>query len=1590
MKTPRLLTHSLAAFLVSSPVFAVPYTWDGGSLVDNNITTAANWNPDGSPPSDLLNTNLAFDGTARLTPNFLSAFSANSVTFNNNAAANPFTFSGAGLAIGTTGIVNNDANPATFGNPVTLGTASTTFNAANGVLTFNNTVALGTGTLNVNGNQATTLAGPISGTGLINKTGAGILTLSNSTLAADVTVGGGSVAINSAGTTVFSSSSVIAVNAGSFIANGNVALDGAQLTRGAATVTLAAGKTLTIQNGGDAIIGGSFIQASAATINVTGTGSTFTLAGGSEFRGGSTLNVTVGGSVSNSVGFIDLAYNGGNATVLVDGAGSSFSTPGGSYWGLNGNTATVTFSNGATGSIGMTDVAYGIAGSTGRVNVLSGASLTTGSFSLASTTDAAAATLTVNGAGSVVTQTAGALLTLGGASGSSATLNVQSGGTFNANATGTTNINATGTLAITGGTFNANGNLTLNGKLTRDFGGNFNLAAGKTLTVQNGGYAIFNGGYRQSTAATINVTGAGAAITMTGGSEFRGGGTLNVTAGGTVSNSIDGINLADIGGNATVLVDGAGSSFFTQDGNLWGGHGNTAVVTFSNGAYGSIGNTSVAVGGAGTAGTVRVLSGSTLSAGWLWLAAFNTDAQTATLTVDGIGSTVTQTSGASLAIGALSSSVGTLNVQNGGTFNANAAGTTTVNASGTVAITGGIFNANGDLTLNGKLTCDGAGAFKLAAGKTLTVQNGGDAIFTGSGYSQATAATINVTGVGSTFTVSGGYTYFWGGCTLNITAGGSVSSTSDVVFVAVNGGGGNATVLVDGTGSSLVTPGDNMWGLGGSTATITFANGAAGSIGDTYIANSGPGSVGTVRVQSSAALTVDTLLLANTTEATTATLTVDGPGSAVTQTAASPLFIGGASGSAATLTASNGGTYTSSPFGFVTLNATGTITIDGGTVNLARPLQRNGGVLNFIAGELSMVGNLTVGTGGLLGANVTFDATRRFTTSGTTTIDTFHALTLNGGTFSTGALVNHGTLAFNTGTLAITGGGGFNLGTGGPLGSNVTLGSGANLQVSQTTTLASGALLRLTGGAFTSGAVVNNGTLDDQNGEITIQTTLTNATGAALTLNGGTVTVGTLTNSGTFRVNLGTATIGSVDNNSGGRIFIGDLLNVTGGLGNAVGARITLEDGTGLLYGEGTLGNEGLLTGAGTVQKTLKNSTTGEVRGESGKTLFFTGAASNNGAFNLLGGTLDFADAVSNDATGFISGRGALFTGGLTNSGQMAFAGGNTDLRGDVTLTAGSRVATSGAGSVTVFYDDVVHNGTEIYTGAGASTVFFGSLSGTGPYTGGGTVYFTGDLRPGNSPAVVTFSPQIVFSPSNGLTMEIGGRVAGTGYDQLVFTNPGASQLTWGGTLVVELINGFTPAAGDAFHVFDFDPARAAGTFATVTVVSHGLLPAGLAFDFTALYTTGVIRVVSTAGTTFGQWAASALGNPAALPGGDHDNDGIRNLTEYALALYPVVPGAGVPIGDVHLYPDGERLRLRFWRQLDRTDITIRVQGSGDLLTWNDLAVSVKSAPFTGAGFVSENRAHPTAEPGLVEVRDILNTSAAARRFLRIQVTLTP
>jgi hypothetical protein len=329
----------------------------------------------------------------------------------------------------------------------------------------------------------------------------------------------------------------------------------------------------------------------------------------------------------------------------------------------------------------------------------------------------------------------------------------------------------------------------------------------------------------------------------------------------------------------------------------------------------------------------------------------------------------------------------------------------------------------------------------------------------------------------------------------------------------------------------------------------------------------------------------------------------------------------------------------------------------------------------------------------------------------------------------------------------------------------------------------------------------------------------------------------------------GRGTISAPFANSGGTLrAVGGTMTVASAFTNS--GVIRLDDGAGLAGGAIT--NTGRIQGDGTISNALTNSTTGSIRVDAGKTLFFGGTfVANAGEMNLQGGTLDFAGAISNSAAGFIAGRGALYTGGLTNNGQMAFSGGTADIHGDVSLAPGSRVVTSGAGSVTTFFDDVVHNGLEIFTGAAGSTVFFGDQSGAGPFTGTGTVYYIGDLRPGNSPANVNYGGDVVFSSEASLTLEIGGTTPGSQHDRLMIAGSAALD----GALDVSLIDDFTPAGGQQFTILTAS-----------SIVNNGFVLSGPDASLFNLLVNSTSVILQ------------AIGFP-----GDYDNNGAVDAADYVL-----------------------------------------------------------------------------------------------------------
>ena len=104
----------------------------------------------------------------------------------------------------------------------------------------------------------------------------------------------------------------------------------------------------------------------------------------------------------------------------------------------------------------------------------------------------------------------------------------------------------------------------------------------------------------------------------------------------------------------------------------------------------------------------------------------------------------------------------------------------------------------------------------------------------------------------------------------------------------------------------------------------------------------------------------------------------------------------------------------------------------------------------------------------------------------------------------------------------------------------------------------------------------------------------------------------------------------------------------------------------------------------------------------------------------------------------------------------------------------------------------------------GTSPVYLSAsytLSGNG--TIHGTVVSDGKLSPGNSPGILEFTGDLTLNSESITDIEIGGTAPGSQYDQIIV----AGNADLGGKLAVQLIDGFTPEAGQIFEVIEFGTA---------------------------------------------------------------------------------------------------------------------------------------------------------------------------------------
>jgi len=408
---------------------------------------------------------------------------------------------------------------------------------------------------------------------------------------------------------------------------------------------------------------------------------------------------------------------------------------------------------------------------------------------------------TVDGAGAAWTNTDGVLVggygtgTLGIANGGSVVGNVGIMGQY-AGSDGTVTVDGAGS------SWGDNADMFMvgmEGKATLDITGGGGVTSGGAAI---GSVGI---GYFPGSAGTVTVNGPGSTWTVTSSMivGMEGVAKLNIGNGGVVTSGGvpaegSGVGVA-LGGQGTVTVDGAGSSWTTGD-LVVGSQGTGAVKVVNGGGV---------IGGGGGLG----FSGLGFGPGG-----------TGMMTVDGPGSYWTTTE---VMVGA--SGLGTMTISNGGTVTGGA-GSMGFSALGFESDGKGMMTVDGpgsswtstDLVVG----MSGLGTMKIANGGTVTGGGGGMGHST-LGYTIDGEGTVTVHGAGSSWNTTDLMVGREGTGMLTIANGGSVSNSGGAGFAVVGHlSGGKGTVAVDGAGSSWTVAAGYIGVGAGGTGKLDITNAA--------------------------------------------------------------------------------------------------------------------------------------------------------------------------------------------------------------------------------------------------------------------------------------------------------------------------------------------------------------------------------------------------------------------------------------------------------------------------------------------------------------------------------------------------------------------------------------------------------------------------------------------------------------------------------------------------------------------------------------------------------------------------------------------
>jgi hypothetical protein len=615
----------------------------------------------------------------------------------------------------------------------------------------------------------------------------------------------------------------------------------------------------------------------------------------------------------------------------------------------------------------------------------------------------------------------------------------------------------------------------------------------------------------------------------------------------------------------------------------------------------------------------------------------------------------------------------------------------------------------------------------------------------------------------------------------------------------------------------------------------------------------------------------------------TGTVVVDGAGSTLNSTSTSASSWGSENfaGGSANVTLRNGasaslpgGVHLGSPS---TVDSDGVFNIESGAAATLGPLVLNASFADGATGTVNVndtgstlnVTSLALGNGTLMGDRGSASggsATLNITDSaflnvgaGGTTLNATATININGGNVSLGALTdNGGIINFNSGSLSYTG----NLlvdDDGMLADGDLTLNDNHHLNLSGTTTIDPSSALILDGGTLITGALAANGRFVFNRGQLILNQAgtsvnapiVTNTPSTTIVANANNISLGDPSSFTGFH-HLGELDVGAntVTLNSASYARLGTLTTLSGG-------RINATNGIALPLGSNFVGN-------GTIA--------GRVVGELGSVIEANGPLSLGDAAALQG--FNFAgDLRTRHHTVTLNSVSPAALGNWTSMG-LVFSPGTLNAANGFVVDFGEVVTGFGTiNSTNILAKRAVINGAVQGNSAAQPITLTGYIKGVGTFN---HVNFTGTFDPGLSPTFMTVG-SVSFAPASTLVMELGGLSRGNQYDAIL----ASGALGLGGTLELDLINGFTPAAGNTFDIFDWNTIS--GTFAAINLPTL----AGLEWDISQLYATGQISVVAPVfftadfdedgdvdGDDLGQWEGDFGVNGLSDADDDGDSDG--------------------------------------------------------------------------------------------------------------------